>query len=196
MEPSDTLVDLLQLLLGLLENTAVDKNHDDQRDVEGDDGGGDSVGHVGVELTAAAVLNASLGFLIIWYPPLHVDGQERYQSSDHPHQHDHNASSALGQHGLIAEGRSNGQVTVYSNHAQCLDACGHTEHVGRSPELTPETPKVPSLKYDVTGTKGNHNETHDQVGTSQGYDETVGDILETLKAGDRCDDEDVAEDDA
>lgn len=65
LEPSDTLVDLLQVPLGLLENAAVDKNHDDQRDVEGDNGGGDGIGHVGVELAAGAVLDALLGFLII-----------------------------------------------------------------------------------------------------------------------------------
>lgn len=196
VKPSNALIDLLQLPLGLLENTAVDKNHDDQRDVEGDDGGGDGIGHVGVELAAAAVLDAFLGFLIIRYPPLHVDGQERYQRSDHPHQHHHDASSALGQHGLVAERRSDGQVTVYGDHAQRLDACGHTQHISRSPELTPETTKVPSLKYDVTGAEGYHNEAHDQVGTSQGRNETVGDVLETLKAGDRRDDEDVAKDDA
>lgn len=125
-----------------------------------------------------------------------MDGQERYQSGYHPHQHHHNAGSALGQHGLVAEGRSDGQVTVYSYDTQGLDACSHAEHVGRSPELTPETTKVPSLEDDVTGTKRNHNKTHDQVSTGQGCDETVGNILETLEAGDGCNDQDVPKDDA
>lgn len=196
MEPSNTLVNLLQLALGLLEYTAVDKNHDDQWDVEGDDGGGDGISHVGVELAAVAVLNAPLCLRVIGYPPLHVDGQERYQGGNHPHQHDHDASPALGQHRLVAEGRGDGQVTVYGYDAQCLDACRHAEHVGRSPELAPEAPKVPSLEYDVTGTERNHNETHDQVGAGQRCNETVGDVLETLEASDRRYDEDVAEDNA
>lgn len=55
---------------------------------------------------------------------------------------------------------------------------------------------MPSLEYDVTGAEGNHNETHDQVSTSQGCNEAVGNVLEALKAGNRRDDEDVAEDDA
>lgn len=125
-----------------------------------------------------------------------MDGQERYQGGDHPHQNNHDASPALGQHRLVAEGRSDGQVTVYGYDTQGLDACSDTEHISRRPELTPETTKVPSLKYDVAGTERNHNETHDQVSTGQGCNETVGDILETLEAGDCCYDEDVAKDNA
>lgn len=65
METSNALVNLLELALCLLENTAVDKNHDDQRDVEGNDGGGDGVSHVGGELTAVTVLYAPLSNFII-----------------------------------------------------------------------------------------------------------------------------------
>lgn len=125
-----------------------------------------------------------------------MDGQERYQGGNHPHQHNHNASLALGQHGLVAERRGDGQITVYSNDTQGLDACSHTEHIGCSPELTPEITKVPSLKDDVTGTEWNHDETHDQVGTGQGCDETVGDVLETLETGYCCNDQDVTKDNA
>lgn len=65
METSNTLVNLLQLALGFQENASVDKRHDNQRDVEGDDRGGDGVFHVGVELTAVAVFSAVLGAYII-----------------------------------------------------------------------------------------------------------------------------------
>lgn len=65
METSNTLVNLLQLALGLLENATVDKNDDHQRDVEGDDRGGDGVSHVGVKLAAGTVLITPLSFRII-----------------------------------------------------------------------------------------------------------------------------------
>lgn len=125
-----------------------------------------------------------------------MDGQERYQGSNHPHQHNHNASSTLCQHRLVAQGRRDGQITVYSYDTKGLNACSHTEHIGGSPKVTPETTKVPSLKDVVTGTKRNHNETHDQVGAGQGCDETVGDILETLEAGNCYYDQDVTKDNA
>lgn len=58
-------VDFLELPPGLLEDPAVHESHDDQRYVEGDDGGGDGVGGVGVEVTTVRVLQAPqrLGFI-------------------------------------------------------------------------------------------------------------------------------------
>lgn len=52
--------DLLQVFLGLLEDPAVDEDHHHQRQVEGDDGGGHGVHHVGGEFTAVLVGQAQL----------------------------------------------------------------------------------------------------------------------------------------
>ena len=50
--------DLLQLFLSLLEDSAVEEDHQHQRQVEGHDGGGHRVGWAGVEITAAGVVQA------------------------------------------------------------------------------------------------------------------------------------------
>lgn len=52
-------VDFLKLSTGLLEDPAVHKRHNDQRDVEGDNGGGHGIGSVSGEVTAGWVLQAA-----------------------------------------------------------------------------------------------------------------------------------------
>lgn len=46
---------------------------------------------------------------------------------------------------------------------------------------------MPGSQQDVAGPKRDHDQTHDEVGTSQRGDEEVGDGLEPLEAQDGCD---------
>lgn len=89
--------DLLQLLLSLLEDPAVEENHHHERQVEGHDGGGHSVRHVGVEVAALLAVQAALGFLVVGHPQFQVDGQEGDEEGDHPNPQDHRQGSTSGQ---------------------------------------------------------------------------------------------------
>lgn len=95
-------IDFLKLPTGLLEDPAVHKYHDEQRDVEGDDGGGHGVGGVGVEVAAGWLLQAFQCFRVVGQPPLHVDGQERDQGGHCPNPKDNPAGLPLRKHRLIA----------------------------------------------------------------------------------------------
>ena len=139
-EPALAPDDLLQLPPGLLEDAAVDEDHDHQRDVEGDDGGGDGIRRVGVEVAAVGVANAADGIGLVGGPPLHVDGQEGDETGHQPDRQDHHAGPPLGQQRLVAEGRGDGEVAVQRDHTERLDARRHAQHVQRRPELPQVTP--------------------------------------------------------
>lgn len=95
-----------------------------------------------------------------------------------------NVGAVPGEQRWVPQRRGDGQVTVHGNHAQRLYTRCHAQHIGRRPEFTHETSKLPDSQQDVTGAEGHHHQAHDEVGNGQRGDEEVGDGLQPLETQD------------
>lgn len=129
VEPALRPINLLHLLLGFSVDSNVDKNHNKKRDVEGDDRRCNSICSVSDKVTAAGVIVAVLSLGACISPPMHHDGQEGHQGRNGPDNTDNDLGTSFRHEALVAEGRSNGQITVNCNDAQGLYACCHTQDI-------------------------------------------------------------------
>ena len=161
----------------------VDRDHDDQRQVEGADGR--------VQLVADLLADHALAGLVLRL----ADEKRRNadQRRQDPDGHDHGGHAHRGPlHGVL-ERTGDDEVAVDADGAEVQDGGGAEQDVQGRPHVADRLPERPAAHHLVHRGERHHHDRDEEVGHGQGDDQQVGRRPQSANDRDRRTDKDVSD---